>query len=175
MIFVLLALVLTWLAWLAARRQVTRQQAAREAAAERSSCVLEPVEDARGRGFVAITGDGVRSDSGELDWDRHGLCVLDVDMAVRSEDADVVAAFNAGSSVELIQSDDAGRLEVWDAGMTARAGSVAAADTRAVAGWLDAGAVGECIIIREHRAAGRRTGLQLLLIHADLDVESASE
>lgn len=172
--FLLLALVLTWLAWLAARRQVARQLAAREEVTARRSCVLEAVEDDGGRGFLVTTGDGVRSDSGRLDWDAHGLRLLDVDMATASDGADVAPGFNAGNSVELIPSDDGTRLEVWDAGMTVRAGAVTPADARDAARWLDEGSVGDCIVVREDRSGTRRTALRLLLVHAQLDVESTA-
>jgi hypothetical protein len=38
--------------------------------------------------------------------------------------------------------------------------------------WLDAGEVSECVVVWEDLSGTRRTGLQLLLVHRDLTLES---
>jgi hypothetical protein len=164
----LLAIALTWLAWRAARRQTERAVLLRALEQERSSCTLEAVESARGRGFVVVAGDGSRSDGAGLRWDEHGVEIVDVAPQHASPDADTATAFNAGSGVELIPADDGRALQVWDPGMTVCAGIVDPLRASALLQRADADEIGECLVVWEHLDGRRRTGIRLLVVHADM-------
>jgi hypothetical protein len=167
----LLAIALTWLAWRAARRQTLCAHAMRAAEQERGSCTLEPVETDHGRGFDVVTPDGTRSDGSGLQWAEHGLAVITVDMRSASAEAQLAAEFNAGADVELIPAEDDRTLEVWDRGMSVRAGVVAPLMGAIVLQRAAAGEIGECVVLWEERSGGRRTQLRLLLVHTDLVLE----
>jgi hypothetical protein len=174
LLFLLVALALTYLAWRAAREQTARAHRARAAEQERNSCTLEAVETADGRGFIVVRPDGSRSDGADLSWTDHGLEVVDVD--VRGDAGDTTSpAFRPGRDVELIPTDDDARLEVWDAGMTLRAGALDEATSARVGRRTEADEVGGCIVLRETVRAGRLVRLRLLLVHVDMMLDPPDE
>jgi hypothetical protein len=173
LILLLVALALVYLAWLAAKKQtaVIRQRQAEQY--ERHSFTLEPEEGEDSRGFLVVTADGDRSDGADLTWQNDGVEVVPLAAFRPGPEAGEAPAFAAGASVELIEGDEPERaLWVWDRAMTARAGAIPAGTADAVRRRLDAGDVAECIVLREERTAGRRTGLHLLLVHRDVDLEA---
>lgn len=171
LIILLVALALVYLAWLSARRQVARQRQQQQEHVARHSCTLEPLETHDGHGFAVTGADGGRRDPATLAWGEDGLEVMPLENFRADAEAGGADSFAAGLNVELIDGDEADPLLwVWDRGMTARAGSIPAHRTRQVRQWLDDGVVGECIVVWEGLAAGRRTGLQVLLVHRDVDI-----
>lgn len=182
-LILLLALFLTWLAWLAARQKTRMAAAEAVAQQQRNSYSLEEWDDGHARGFHVIGPDGERLTPGELDWTEHGLMAAEVmAMPGPSTDAgsgDVDAGgsdaaggrddFTAGASVELIPAEDGqARVEVWNTRMTARAGELHPDIARRVLAFDDDAAVGECVILEEGPADGDHTGLLLLLVRHDM-------
>lgn len=173
LLLLLAALALVFFAWRAARRQTQRALAAREAAIERATKTLEPVESPHSRGFVVVLSTGETSDEWELTWDDDGVMLLPLDGFPATPEAADSAAFTPGMNVELVvDSDDPLVIEAWDPAMTLRAGRVPAEHARAVLQRIDAVEVGECVVLREYLEQGRRTGLELLLVHRDSPLES---
>lgn len=182
-LILLLALFLTWLAWLAAR-QKTRMAAAEQATQQqRNSYTLEDWEDGRDRGFHVIGPDGTRLAPADLDWAQHGLMTTEVLAHGRGvEDAGNSEAaagsgestagsgeFTAGARVELIPAGDAaGSVGVWNTRMTARAGDLPPDTARAVLALGADDAVGECLVLEERLAGDGRIALRLLLVRHDM-------
>jgi hypothetical protein len=79
--------------------------------------------------------------------------------------------FAPGASVELMPADDdSRRINVWNPGMTARAGHLPdAAAARLEAAGDDV--AGEALVLWEWRQGGQRTGLRLLLVRADMELD----
>jgi hypothetical protein len=174
LIILLVAIGLVYLAWRSAQRQTQVARLRERALSERNSCTLEPHEGPDGRGFVVVMADGRRSDAAELSWHDAGLEIIAVSGFRPAPDAGGASAFAPGSNVELIDGDEPGEplLWVWDPVMTSRAGTIPAHDAGRLRRWMDAGEVGECVVLWEERSGTRRTGLQLLLVHRDLGIES---
>ncbi|CAN5820392.1 hypothetical protein BH23GEM9_BH23GEM9_15820 [soil metagenome] len=188
LILLLLALALTYAAWRAARRQAQAARAAREVELERGSCTLEPAESGDGRGFIVVLSSGersgvtdisrelhadtIRSDATVLNWERHGVEVVPVAEFRAAGEAGTTGAFAAGSDVELIPDNDGSAIEVWDRGMTLRAGRVPDNMVREIDRRAEADEIGACVVVWERLAGGRRTGIDLLLVRADMMLES---
>jgi hypothetical protein len=174
LIILLVAIGLVYLAWRSAQRQTRIARLRELAQSERNSCTLEPDETPDGRGFIVVTADGHRSDGSTLSWRDDGLEIIDVAGFRPMPDAGGASTFAPGLNVELIDGDEPGEplLWVWDATMTSRAGTIPAQHADHVRRWLDAGEVGECVVVWEDLSGTRRTGLQLLLVHRDLTLES---
>jgi hypothetical protein len=174
LIILLVAIGLVYLAWRSAQRQTQLARVREQAQSERNSCTLEPQERPDGRGFVVVMADGRRSDASGLSWHDAGLEIIGVSGFRPAPDAGGASAFAPGSNVELIDGDEPGEplLWVWDPAMTSRAGAIPARDADRVRRWMDAGEVGECVVVWEERSGTRRTGLKLLLVHRDLVIES---
>jgi hypothetical protein len=174
LIILLVLIGLVYLAWRSAQRQTRIALLREQAQSDRNSCTLEPHERPDGRGFVVVMADGRRSDASELSWHDAGLEIINVSGFRPAPDAGGASAFAPGSNVELLDGDEPGEplLWVWDSAMTSRAGTVPAQDAHSVRRWMDAGEVGECVVVWEERSGTRRTGLRLLLVHRDLVIES---
>jgi hypothetical protein len=174
LIILLVAIGLVYLAWRSAQRQTQLARLREQARSDRNSCTLEPHETPDGRGFVVVMADGRRSDASELSWHDAGLEIIAVAGFRPTTDAGGASAFAPGRNVELIDGDEPGEplLWVWDSAMTSRAGTIPGQDAHRVRRWMDAGEVGECVVVWEERSGIRRTGLQLLLVHRDLVIES---
>jgi hypothetical protein len=174
LIILLVLIGLVYLAWRSAQRQTQLARLREQAHSDRSSCTLEPQERPDGRGFVVVMADGRRSDSSGLSWDDAGLEIIAVSGFRPASDAGGASAFAPGRNVELIDGDEPGDplLWVWDPALTSRAGTIPAQDAGRVRRWMDAGEVGECVVVWEERSGTRRTGLQLLLVHRDLVIDS---
>jgi hypothetical protein len=174
LIILLVAIGLVYLAWRSAQRQTQLARLREQAQSDRNSCTLEPHETPDGRGFVVVMADGRRSDASELSWHDAGLEIIAVAGFRPTTDAGGASAFAPGRNVELIDGDEPGEplLWVWDSAMTSRAGTIPGQDAHRVRRWMDAGEVGECVVVWEERSGTRRTGLQLLLVHRDLVIES---
>jgi hypothetical protein len=173
LILLLLALALTWLAWRAARRQGVAARAAREEALEGATSTLEPVEAADGRGFVVVLSSGQRSDRLDMSWEQHGVQIARVVDFQAAGEAATSPAFAPGSAVELIPDDDDDRtIRVWDRSMTVRAGRLPDDDAELVRDRADAGEIGTCLVLWERRAHGRRSGIDVLILHADMLLET---
>lgn len=169
----LAALLVTFLAWSRARRQSAEANEASEAAVRRKTYTLEPQETAVGRGFVVIAPDGSRLEPEGLSWAEHGLETVPVVGLDEHMDARHSRDFAAGQTVELIV-DEPPTIDVWNSKMTMRAGRVPTATARDLSQRLDAGEVGECIVLWEELAAdptNGRTGFLLLLFHRDIGLE----
>lgn len=187
-VILLVALALTWMAWLAARRKNQQLAAQRVAQQEQNSYTLDARESAGGRGFDVVGPDGLVRSADSLDWREDGLMVADVVDFRPAADAGGGPDFAPGARVELIHDDEEpGRVDVWNADMTARAGRLpggAAAlllsESERVASESaqhdpDAGldhAVAECLVLWEHTDRTTRTGLRLLLVREDMQLDA---
>jgi hypothetical protein len=172
LILLLIALAIVYLAWRSARRQNQRLRATREQQIEQRTSTLEPHDDAHSRGFVVLLPDGTRSDEYEVRWEQDALDIVSVDDFPATPEASSAAEFDPGEAVELIPDEEDERsIWVWDRGMTMRAGRVPQDMVAALRARDDRGEIGECIVLRELLDAGRRTGLELLVIHRDMPLE----
>jgi hypothetical protein len=170
LILLLGALALVYFAWRAARRETQRVLAARQQQIERGTSSLEPAETAAGRGFVIVLPDGHRSDEYETDWAHDGLEVITLEAFPATPEASTAASFTPGSAVELIPEDD-GSIWIWDRGMTVRAGRVPAALVTDITARDEANEIGDAVVLWERLEGGRRSGLDVLLVHRDTPVE----
>lgn len=187
-VILLVALALTWMAWLAARRKNQQLAAQRVAQQEQNSYTLDARESAAGRGFDVVGPDGLARPADSLDWREDGLMVADVADFRPAADAGGSADFAPGAHVELIHDDsEPGRVDVWNASMTVRAGRLPGgaaalllseserAASRSAQDDPDAGvehAVAECLVLWEHTEHGARTGLRLLLVREDMQLDA---
>lgn len=174
LLILLAALLVTFLAWSRARRQTAEAREAKEAALRSKTYSLEPQESSDGRGFAVIAPDGSRLEPGALSWTEHGLEAVPVVGLEEHTDARHGRAFAAGQPVELIVEEPP-TIDVWNSKMTMRAGRIPTTAERHLSQRLDAGEVGECVVLWEELAADPtdgRTGLLLLLIHRDIGLES---
>jgi hypothetical protein len=169
----LLALVLTWLAWRAARRRNQLLAAQRAAEQDRHSHTLDAREADDGRGFDVVDAEGRHLDPDALDWREHGLLATDVVAFSAEPDAGGSPDFAPGATVALIPADDdPRRVEVWNAGMTACAGALPDDVAALVLDATEQHAVGECLVLWEHTWRGSRTGVRLLLVRQDMLLDS---
>jgi hypothetical protein len=181
-ILVLLIFV-TFLAWRRARRE-NELARARAAALEGARWIyrLEPAETAAGRGYSVLTGDGAPLHAPALSWEDDGILILPVAGTERHREELQEPAFEAGSRIQLVADDDAdadpadgaagaAAVGVLDNGGTLRIGYIprdVASPTRAR---LATGELSDCIVLWESRRGDERTGVVLLLVHADAVVE----
>jgi hypothetical protein len=161
------ALVLVFLAWRAARRRNQLLAAAQAAEAERRNFSLDFRESDSGRGFAILDADGQAVDPRTLDWDADGMKLLRLSGYRPGGEAGDHPDFTAGAAIELIPADDdPAVIEVWNAAMTARAGTLRPADATALPEHP-----GECLVLWETRSGGTRTDLLLLLVAEGMELE----
>jgi hypothetical protein len=173
LILMLAALALVYTAWRGARRENQRLRAAREQEIERRSSSLEPLERANGRGYVVVLPDGARADEYETDWEQDGIDIVRLDAFPATPEAATIPAFAPGTAVELIVDDeDEHIIWVWDRGMTLRAGRVPDARAAEISTRANDGQIGDCIVLWETLAGGQRSGLDILITHRDMPIES---
>jgi hypothetical protein len=172
----LLAIVVTYLAWRRAQRQSELQRvraAALEEARWRYTLLEVPASAGLGPGYeVADAGHGPL-DWRELRWDEHGIQVIDVSADPAAASVLLDEVFDAGAGVRLeAGTDDAGvaAVAVWDEGRSVRGPDVAGPLAAHLQKILEKGELADCIVLREAARGAADTRVRLLLVHRDTDV-----
>jgi hypothetical protein len=173
----LVAIVFTYLAWRRARRE-NELERARSVALEapRWTYRLEPQAGDTEIGYRVVAEDSTWTDAGAVDWDRHGIDIIDMDGDDVRTDSIGDEAFEAGAGIRLNvdhESDrDARSVSVWNESRTIHLGQVPRGHATAVAARLSAGELSDCVVLKELLTRGVRTGVQLLLVHRDTAVDA---
>jgi hypothetical protein len=167
----LIALVVTFLAWRGVRRRDELARARAEAETPpRWNYRLAPHRDGDGRGYRLVDDDGAPLRRVDWRWGDDGLDVVAVELAGGAASDD--PAFAPGNAVRLVPAgaaDVAVRAETGDA-VAGRVPPAAAAGLRQR---LTSGELAEAVVLWETRELGRRSGLRLLLVHRETVVEEA--
>lgn len=170
-LLLLLAIAATWLAWRRAQRESALARARAEALEEprwRYRLAEAPAARGLGAGYDVLAPDGTRIPDDALEWDGHGLKVIDVHADTAAGSALLDPAFDAGGGVIFVRAGTG--MEAWDEAQAVRAGRLAGPDAERVGRMLDSGDLSDCVVLREAPRDGAGP-LRLLLVHRDTDVE----
>jgi hypothetical protein len=173
----LVAIVFTYLFWRRARRE-NELARARSVALEapRWTYPLESPADNTEIGYRIVAEDSTWTDDEAVDWDRHGIDIIDMDGDDVRADSIVEDAFEAGAGIRLVVDPEGTgndrMVSVWDESRTIHLGWIPHGHAAAVSARLAAGDLSDCVVLMELLTRGQRTGVRLLLVHRDAAVDA---
>jgi hypothetical protein len=172
----LLAIVVTYLAWRRAQRQSELERVRAAALAEarwRYTLVEVPASNDLGQGYDVADTSQRPLEWHELRWDEHGVEVVDVNADPAAAPVLLDEVFDAGAGVRLEAGTDgtgAAAVAVWDEGRSVR-GAVLTGPLAAHLHYiLEKGELGDCIVLREAARDAADARVRLLLVHRHTDV-----